>query len=437
MKKSVLLLLLFAAPAILYADIPELYRKRLDLSLDYQRALLSLEQARLKQRQAESFYIPYVNIGGGINPGGGNSVTIENGLLQPLTFELQATFSNFLGADLGLSLPFTWDADTGAAVKVPTLTVSRQLFTETRVENLKARAAVLKQEQTLENLRMSLWMDLVKDICDYDYYLKVKDIQDRYANTLEKQIKAARDETAIRTLKKQWYGIRKSVMEAENALRDFSSSGQGLEAGEVPAVYLELLDYTKDSEKRLPDPAITAAPDKSILSLRLSKDAADGQAGFWFLPYLPNPVLSAGITYDLDAQAVDWNLSLGFSVSLVDRGERAVEALSRKKGGELAKLELEQAEQFRTYALARSWNQKEILKMDYEIAGITLDEKTELRDEARQLYDQGFISEEELILKQMDFQLAELGRKKSGNTYLVQLLDIMRLYGAGGEPKEE
>ncbi|TFG61561.1 MAG: hypothetical protein E4H36_10175, partial [Spirochaetales bacterium] len=222
----------------------------------------------------------------------------------------------------------------------------------------------------------------------------------------------------------------------ESALNGLSLSGQGLSAAEIPAVYRELMDYTKDIEKKLPDPKGMTAADRTIQALKLSLNAAEKQAGFWFLPFLPNPVFSAGITYDIEKQAVDWNVSLGFSISVFDRGERAVEAASRKKGADLARLELEQAEQSKTISLDRGWSQKEILKMDYEIAGLNLEEKTELRDEAEQLFKQGFISEEDYIMNQMDFRMAGLAQTKSANQYLIQLLDIVRMYGAGGAPKE-
>ncbi|TFG61671.1 MAG: hypothetical protein E4H36_09840, partial [Spirochaetales bacterium] len=260
MKKSALLFLLFTACGLLYADLPQLYSTRLDKSLDYQRALLQLEQARLLLRQQEAIYIPYVDIGGGLSQSGGRQLTLENGLLQPFSFVLRARFLNVLGADFSLTLPFTWDAEAGAAVEVPTLSVSRQLFTETAADLLKARAAVMKQEQNIENVRMSVWADLVKDICDYAYYLEAKEIQGTYADTLEKKIAAARDEQTVRTLKKQWYGMRRNVLEAESALNGLSLSGQGLSAAEIPAVYRELMDYTKDIEKKLPDPkGMTAA----------------------------------------------------------------------------------------------------------------------------------------------------------------------------------
>jgi outer membrane protein TolC len=433
---GIALLVFCGLPFTVSADLSELYRQRLEGSLEYRRAVLLLEQEELTLRQAEQFYVPYVDIGSGFAQSGSAAVTLKNGELAPISIALRARFINVLGTDIVLSLPFTYNTENGAGLQFPELAVSRELFPETKTKLLEARASVAERKEAVESARLTVWKKLIEEICDYAYYLEVLEIQSTYAETLRRQMDAAADEQTMRSLRRRWLTMRKNVLESESGVEGISLSEEGFYPEELDRLYGECLALIEELEKDLPGPDRVPEEDAKMLALRLKLEAARRQAKFWYRPYLPNPVFSGSITYDKNTRAVDWSLSLGFSVPIVDRGERSVQALSRKENVELVELELEREERLSGENAEDAWRRKEILSVDYQLAGLTVDENEEDAATAEALYREGFLSIEQLEMKQLEFRLAEAARTRSRNRYLLQLLDIGSFYGISVIPEE-
>ena len=167
---------------------------------------------------------------------------------------------------------------------------------------------------------------------------------------------------------------------------------------------------------------------KNLEALRLSLEAAHREADFWFLPYIPNPTLSAGLSYNVDTQALEWNFSVGLSVDVIDRGERANESLMRKKSRTLSQLELEDALRTSRRATEDAWKEKEVLWLNYQIAVIEKEEEMEDFQTAEQLKKGEFISEEEYELQELNYRNAVLSERRAYHTYLLQVLRLLNEY---------
>lgn len=436
MKKWIFFLVFYCTCSLLSADLRVLYRRRLENSPDYRKAELQVRQAELALHQITDAYIPYIGIGGG-SPGGDVRLEVDSGEFQSFSIALHAQFRNIFGVDAALSFPFAYDIDAGAGFEYPELTVSRKLFVETAADRLSAEAALLQRREAAASIRQSIWSSLIQEICDYAYYLESLSLQEEYADTLQKQIEASKNEGTIRSLKRQLYQMKRNVMEAESSIHGIIGGESDLSPGTITELYDECMELLAELERQLPGPGEVPPEQPELAALRLNLEAAERQADLWFLPYLPNPVFSAGITYDKDTQALDWNISLGISVEIIDRGERSLQALSRKENAEIARLEYERTGRENAAARGQAWIRKDILSIDVELSELNLEDKQDLAEKTSALYDKGYVSEEEYILSGLELQLAELARMRSRNQYLRHLLNILNLYGIGKAERGE
>jgi hypothetical protein len=409
-----------------------LFEKRLEGDLEYQRALFQLEQARLTVKQKERVFLPYLNLSTSAYQGGSSGrVSLANGQVQPFGISLDARLMNVLGTDISVSLPFVWSDEAGSEIRFPELSVSRKLFVETRPELLEARAEAVSLEYKLGSTKMAVWTDLVAEIFDRTYYWQVKSLQEEHADTLQSLMEESRDERSKRELKRQWYILRKELLSSESALHKLSVENPRIPAEQAPALQKEMEALVPRYEKLIAETIHSPPEQKNLEALRLSLEAAERKEALWFLPFLPNPAFSAGISYDLEREAVDWSISVSFDISIFDRGERSIAAEARKRGRLLAELELEQAARSSLIASESALNRREIAEIDYEISLLDLEEAREQYEQAQQLSEEGFISEDQLVLASIDFRMAELNAAKKRHQYGVALLSILQEFGIG------
>ena len=410
----------------------EIFEKRLDRDLEYQRALFQLEQARLTVKQKERVFLPYLNVSTSAYQGGSSGrISLANGQIQPFGISLEASLMNVFGTDISVSLPFVWSDESGSEIRVPELSVSRKLFVETKPELFEARAEAISLEHKVESTKMAVWVDLVNDIFDRTYYWQIKALQEEHAGTLQFLLEESRDERSRRELKRQWYVIRKELLSSESALHELSAEGPRIPAEEA-SILQNKMESLVPRYERLISESITSPPEKKNLeALRLSLEAAERKAASWFLPFLPNPSFSAALSYDLERDAVDWSLSVSFDITLFDRGERSIAAEARKRGRLLAELELEQAARNSLIASEKALNRREIAKIDYEISLIDMEEAREQYEQAQQLHKEGFITEDQLLLDFIDFRMTELNAAKMHHQYGAALLSILQEFGIG------
>lgn len=429
----------------------------MEQSLSYQKALLQNEQNRYRVKQLEQVYIPYITIGSGkfrigsdtssgsrttadgTAEGGGSgesSASAAPVLSSSLDFSLQAGFENVFGTDITISAPFSWEIEDGFTPDLPTLTVSRQLFDESGVDLLKARANYAKSRRQVLDIKSELLIGLVKDIFDYHYYLQAEAIQREYERNYERMVNFVHEEESMRSLRKQWYSVRKGLLETEKEMLGFKVNASELKENNITRLYDELVRSANNWEQALPVPDTPLPPREDVEAFRLSLQAAEREEALWFLPYLPNPTVSAGISYDLNEQAVDWSIGITFTVEIIDRGERASASLARKRGAALARLELEEALRTRMHGAETLWKDKEILKLTHSIAELTTEEKEAAFLDAEQLFEGGFISEEELRISKLDYRNALLAEERAYCSYLVHLLRLFHAYGIDGTVME-
>jgi hypothetical protein len=417
-----------------HADLADVFRHRLENNVSYQKALLQYEQARYTVKQQKDVFIPYLGIETGrfqmgtMTGGSSRDAEAPAPFSTGLDFSLQASFLNVLGTNIVISAPLSWESKQGFSPEFPTLTASRSLFEESSIERLEARAQLLKSESQISTIEASEFAALAKDIFNYYYYQQATEVKKEYACNYERLLEATRDRSEARDLKRQWYTVRKGLLESESILGNLTQQDTGFASADVEPLYNELLAVAKSWESELPNPDSLPAEGENIKALRLSLEAAERQQAFWFLPYIPNPSFSGSISYDLEKKALEWSVSIGFELAILDRGERASESLLRKRGEHIAELELQNAIRTSRSSLERDWREKEILWLDYEITSMDREESHESYQDAEELYEGGFISREEFELQELEYRNALLEEKRAYHRYLLQILRLLQTY---------
>lgn len=223
------------------------------------------------------------------------------------------------------------------AVGNPSLSVTRQLFEEFDVELLSARADLIRSRESEITAYADVRTELVSEVFDAWISLRILDDARRRLEMAERLRASSRDETGIRDLERSLLQAERSLLQAERALREIDS--RIVEYAD--ALYGEIGDRFDLWVEGLPEPDAIPTTSAAISAQELDLAAAEARRARSFLPYIPNPTFSATIGYDRELDEPFWTLSVQFSVTLLDRGERALSALQRRETADIERLRAE------------------------------------------------------------------------------------------------
>ncbi len=422
------LFLCTAVPALFAIGWEELHSRRLEENLAYRQAALQLRQAELRVAQSDDFYIPYLSLGSG-GPGHIRYVGGEDGGLQPFTLQPSLTFSNVLGTTFAFGLPVTVvpsPAEDQDAVTAgdPSLTVSRRIFEESEATALSSRAALVRAQDAERSARSDVRITLVSEVFEALAALQtITDTRARLENA--RSIRdASRDETVARDLERSILQAERALIQAERSLRAIDDDI--LEHAD--SLYAEILDRFDDWVANLPQHGTFPGTSAGIEAQRLALAAAEKRRALAFLPYIPNPSLSASFTWDRDERELSWSLGLQFSVNLVDRGERAVAALERRENAEIERLRLDGAVESLDRTVRTAWEELTVLEIDSRIRALDLEDQTETTERTRELFAAGFATQESLVSAELALSSARLAAERAERSYRIQELRVMQLF---------
>ncbi|TVR59721.1 MAG: TolC family protein [Spirochaetaceae bacterium] len=414
------------------AEFESLLAERLSENVSYRQAALSLRQAELRVAQLDEFFVPYASIGFADATRPQNGITYvggEGGGLQNFQIQPAVRFENVLGASISLGLPMTVRPSPGEeqdafSVGDPTLSVSRRIFEETEASLLSARAALVRARDAERGAYADARIQLVSEVFEARLALRtLVDTRTRLENA-KKLLAVSRDETAARNLTRQILSAERAVVQAERSLRSIDSRV----VSNADALHAEVIARFDDWTRSLP--TAEAKPDSSatIEAQRLSLAAAEARKSVSFLPYVPNPTLSANLSYDRDQNRLDWRLGLQFSVTILDRGERAVASLERRENATIERLRLDAALESLDRSVTTAWEDLTILELDREIHRIDLEAQRETTKTTQELFGHGFVTNEALTASELALSAAELQLERTENNYRIQQLRVLRFF---------
>ena len=341
MRPRALALLLLVVPSLarvapLAADWESLCAARLAGDSAYLRAQSQLRQAELALAQEERFYLPYLALRSvsPTSPGSTSSLKVTDGALQSSALAAELRFENLFGAKVAFTAPFLFGGSAPPGLGTPSVTVSRAIVEESAADLLRARADLLRAAASVEKAAADVRLGLISDVLDAYRSARVVASHRKNLATLERLRDVTRSASDAREVERRILQAQRAILVAEAALEAIDA---GVRA-EAEALYPGVRQLVEGWVRALPRKGTLPPESAELEALRLELAAAERQRSLWFLPYLPNPTLSASLGYDLDKPGLTWQVSLLFSADLLDRGERAAEASARREAPELARI---------------------------------------------------------------------------------------------------
>lgn len=394
-----------------------LYQKRLAASSAYLEAKLALKGAEVAYNQIAKPYVPTLSISTSSSaPLSLGSDGTVSGTIAPAI-----GFQNVLGADISLRNPFRVTA-SGLVAGDPSLTLSRSLFEETQAERLDAESSLLAAKAALKAAQDGVRISLATEILNAAYYSSLLSANQENLKVLQKVRDATVNSILQRELERRILGARKSVLSARNALASLDKEI----LAEAESLHREVLRLQEAWFS-----ALASRPPESsakIRSLELALAAAERRKKLSFLPYLPNPSLSATLSYDRDDGSLDWALAFSFAYAPLDNGKASLSVLRREQNPAILAMKVREARDSLVSGVARLQGLLETLELDRKLNDLDIEDAKEDVLLLERLYNGGYATEEDLVIARIDLSVQELEGRKIEFDTLIQKLNLANYY---------
>lgn len=396
----------------------EVFAARRDSSLAWRQARLSLRAAELDLDRFLKPYLPSLSVG----TAAGTAAGVEDGGFTGATVKAALTCSGLFGADLSLAVPVKAAPSGGIGLGDPTLSLTRRLFVEDDADRLQAEAALLRARAALRDAENAARLQLMTDILNAVYYRRLLEANRGDLAVLERVKTATVKAASLREVERRILQAGKAILSASHALAALDAAVRD----RADALYEELLVLAASWTAAVPetDPVDSAA----IRAQELECAAAEKRRAFPILPYLPNPSLTAGLSYDVDGAAFHWGLTLQFSAVVLDKGERELAALRRLENADLERIRLDAAKKSLGDTVRQARGSLAVLELDRRIQDLDIADAKDNAARLKALYEGGYISEEDLVVGRIDLSIEELDALKIDNDVLIQKMKLVQAF---------
>jgi len=416
----------------------ELYEQNLEKSSAYTQAELNLRGAQLEMNKIDKFFVPYLGISvdtmkTGIIPAGTTTVSGlvfgGEGDLEGYEISLDVNFLEVWGAQVGVSFPFTlnteeWTIEFPEASEIA-ISLSRDLTIIDRAERLKTESSyydVLSKYYTAQTNEL---ITTIEDIFTRHYNEEMIQTYQDEIEILNQQYNLSTDEDEKENLEKQ-------ILTAQKNLETLKASNAPLEYFEYTD---ELYNQTKDIVERIikenQNYPTNIEERLDLKSLQLQEEASEIESNFWFIPYLPFNTISVSMNpFKGTEDGEDWfdkiSISVGFQLTILDKGERKLASDSMKTN--VAALTYDESIIEIENAIRNLETTRKTLNYDVKIKQIDLENAMENYNRNKELSDRGYITKEELKFSEISLRRAQLASEKVENDILTNELRIMQQY---------
>lgn len=400
----------------------ELYASRLDASASYKEAIIDVKSAILSLEQYTKPYIPTISL----STSATSPIKIDSTGFTGGSLVSSLGFEQVLGTDIALNVPIKMASNGSLNLDDPNVSISRKLFTEGKADRLDAEAALLNAKALLKTVEDSVEITLANEILNEKYYNSLLEASRKNLEVLEKVKKATTDTTTLRELERRILEAQKSILTATKALEKIPAEVKE-NLGFLLTNLMSLQgEWVKGIESSVPETSL------SIEALVLSLQAAEKRQAFGLLSYLPNPSITAEISYDTSARSLDWALSFSLSYDVADKGKRSLEALKRKEYPEIYRAKLAEAKKSLSEGVRTIQSSIESLELDLKIQRLDIEDAQDELTIMQALYEGGFTSEENLVIVQIDLSVERLEAEKIEYDILMQKLNLAKYFEIGG-----
>jgi hypothetical protein len=438
-KKLIVLVitLLVGILSIFGMTFEELYHQNLEKSSAYTQAELNLRSAQLEMNKIDNFFVPYLGISvdtmkTGISPVGPTTVSGlvfgGEGTLEGYRISLDVNFLEVLGAQVGVSFPFTlnttdeWKIDTPKASEIA-ISLSRDLTIIDRAERLKTESSYYDSLSKYYMVQTNELITTIEDVFTRHYNEEMIQTYQDEIEILNQQYNLSTDEDEKESLEKQ-------ILTAQKNLETVRANNAPLEYFEYTD---ELYNQTKNTVERIINDnqkyPTNIEERLDLKALQLQKEATEIESNFWFIPYLPFNTVSVSMNpFFEEGENLNNNLSIsvGFQLAILDKGERKLASDTMKTN--VAALTYDESMLEVENAIRNLETTRKTLNYDVKIKQIDLENTMEDYNKNKELNDQGYITKEKLKLSEISLRRAQLASEKVETDILTNELRMMQQY---------
>ena len=429
MKKIFIAMLIFIV-TVVYGGITEIYNERVEKSTAFMLSENSFNQAVRTLDEKKSFWIPGLTAGFDqiiFGKDGLENKNIVNGH-KSIRLNLKANFVKILGASIGVSLPYVYDlTDYSGKFENFNLTVSRPLFTEFYLEVPQAELSVMQSKNAMEKTRWDIFSQLLQDIFNYHNALSTRELINGRTYVTEILYENENDNEKKKTYRQQLTELNKLSINNELVLN-------GLNLEYCAELYSQAVQICEKMVLISEDCTQVNFNGTELPSVLLKEDIARRQKEMWFLPYLPNPVISFGI--DL-LDSLKWHVGLSFEYSFFEKGtvsSKSVESSNRISQYEIAVLQTANAKESIQHSIEKLKKDLEIYKMEVFASKANMDDSLAELAKNKLLMEKGYITKEKYDLESYEHISKKLDYEKTLQSMYLTCVKLLQEYGlpAGG-----
>ncbi len=428
--KKIFIAMLIIITTVAYGGITEIYNERVEKSTAFMAAENSLKQAVRTLDEKKSFWVP------GITAGFDQIIFGKNGLEnkdpinghKSIRLNVKANFVKILGASIGLSLPYVYDL-TACAGKFENfnLTVSRPIFTEFYLEVPQAALNVLQSKNAAEKTRWDIFNQLLQDIFSYHNALSTRELLNGRVCVTKVLYENENDSEKKKAYRQQLTDLNKSIINNELILN-------GLNLEYSADLYSQAVQICEEMVQISESCTQTDFNKTELSSSLLKEDIARRQKEMWFLPYLPNPVISFGIDF-LDN--LKWHVGVSFEYSFFEKGtgsSKSVESSNRISQYEIAVLQTANSKESAQRSIEKLKKDLEIYKMELSASKANMDDSLAELAKNKLLMEKGFLTKEKYDLGSYEHLSKKLDYEKTLQSMYLTCVKLLQEYGlsAGG-----
>ncbi len=426
MIKKVLLLLLLPLPVLVLASFFNEVQKRLETDVNYLSAKLSYEEAVFQSQKDKNIFIPYVSL----DKFSFNTSISENTVTYIVKVPFSITFSNVAGFNFSISNSWQYTSsndkwsDSGW-----TFSVSRSLFSNFDLDQLQNQRNLFDVSWKLLSAKNNVFVNVANDVFNSFYYTNKLQIASRRLQLLSAQVEELRKayevgSAALEDIVNAQKQLQNLVLQLEKITQARFSVSKDYPQTVLDTMMKRLHELT--SKLPIEQEAIEAIKARyDVQASYIALEIARKQSERAYQTWLPNPILSAGMTYKEDGYSV--SLGFSFSYNLIDRGERsygyktAQDKLNLQRASYEEKLRsLEKAVKDSYASIRIAEISKQVAELDLELKKMNLDRLSKKKE---------FISPRDFETAQLDVEEAELELFKAEFDLLMSKVNLLMILG--------
>ncbi|MCD6550744.1 TolC family protein [Thermotoga sp.] len=396
-------------PVFLAGNVFDLFEENLNNSSSYWSSVESFKEAEISYKRYTSFWNPEVSVSLGAN-----GITITEEGVQNFSVLPTINFVNIYGFKLGLSFPISVNTkDWSFNFNDTQLSISKNLKADYMVSRLKMEANYLSARYSMRSVKNSIFIQTVQDVFNWYYYTKEIEILSQKLQVLKEKLTKTVNEDEKESLEKQIFSVEQTLRNTELKLKTIQTE----------SINEEIYRETKNLLVNITLPATILEYREDLKALEIQKRAEEIEKRTWFLPYLPDLTFS----FNYDFEESNWSVGIGFQVTLWDFGERKLE--SEKRKSQIASLEYRERMEEINDSISELLVNIENLESQMKQKDIEVNDLRETYETNKQLFKKGFLSEEDLILSELDYMEGKLAMENFENSLILEKLKYISTLG--------